>query len=124
MMYKIYDYSYIPGSSYTKSGFKGRGLAVGTVINEDTGAFVVAGGNGTYVIAIPAKIIIRAASESRDIKSLEIGPLLRQCIHALHRRLTSDLAKEICENLIGKEFNDENEINDIEKLICDIIPNI
>ena len=121
MKYKIYNYTYIPGDSYIKSGFKGRGPAYGTVINKETGAYIAGGGNGTYVVVIPAKIIIRAASESRDIKSLEIGPLLRQCVHSLHRRLTSDFAQKICENLIGKEFNDENEINDIEKLIYNII---
>lgn len=124
MKYKIDSYVYIPGRTYTKSGFKGRGLAPGTVIDEKTGAFIVRGGNGTYVVAIPAKAIIEAKSKSGETMSFDICPLLRQCVHALHKRLTANLAKTICGNLIGKEFDDGNKINDFEKLICDIISNI
>ena len=120
-MEKIYNYTYKPGTSYVKSGFKGR-WGIGDIVDKKTGAYIVGGGNGTFIIAIPAIIkIYFQNTASGDIKSLEIGNILRAHAHSLSRKLIPDFVEQLCDALIGKDFDygtcEEDALENIRKLV-------
>lgn len=116
---KILSYQYISGYSYNID--RRPGLYIGQVIDEKTGATVIRGGNGSWVIGVPAQILIKVGTDpDTDYQTFNIRKMLKAYASSLSRnKLTQNFARAVCEWLLGKEVEADDVIGNIHKLLWD-----
>ena len=114
----IIDYEYIPGgNSELVQGVKGGAVPKNAIC----------GGNGSFIVADPAKIFLGISFDGRIHRKYEVGGRFRGYLH--HNkgiaRVTKKRVENICKQLLGREVNiSENgsTILDLEDLLnsCEI----
>ena len=112
------SYQYLAGKSYTVTGIKEK-WAIGQIIDKETGAYVLRGGNGSYRIVVPPHIWLRTTDGQRyDI--YDIVKQHHKKKHPFSSRLSDKFVRECCNKLLNKEINSNDVLGDITKLLDNI----
>ena len=110
MTYNCYNYDYIPGSpTMLKQGVK----------YGSTPKNAFRGGNGSFLVREPAKLILRLKNSAGVTLSRDIASVARGVAFDLGTKLFAETAKKIGNHFKGKDLNvtDDNMIDNLDNEI-------
>ena len=116
MTYTCTDYNYIPGSpAMLKQGVK----------YGSTPKNAFRGGNGSFLVREPAKLILRLKNSAGATLSRDIASVARGVAFDLGTKLFAETAKKIGNHFKGKDVNvtDDNTIDNLDTEIRIVIQN-
>lgn len=110
---KIMEYTYIPG---------GKSKLVQGVKRGQRPKNAVAGGNGSWIVREPAKILLKVKDEKGKFDVLDVTKDLRRFFHTNEKCVTKSRVEEVCNRLLKSDVeltDDGKEIINFYSLLCD-----